>query len=61
MFTRVFNLTGAPAMVLQCGWSRAGLPIGLQVSAARGADSVLLAATARIETLLEIPRRQPAD
>jgi Asp-tRNA(Asn)/Glu-tRNA(Gln) amidotransferase A subunit family amidase len=56
----VFNLTGAPALVLQCGWSRTGLPIGLQLSAARGADAALLSAAARIETILNIPRREPA-
>lgn len=60
MFTRVFNLTGAPALVLQCGWSRTGLPIGLQLSAARGADAALLSAAARIETILNIPGREPA-
>jgi 2-dehydropantoate 2-reductase len=60
MFTRVFNLTGAPALVLQCGWSQTGLPIGLQLSAARGADATLLSAAARIETILNIPRREPA-
>ena len=60
LFTRVFNLTGSPALVLQCGWSRAGLPIALQLSAARGADSALLGAAARIEQILDIPRREPA-
>jgi 2-dehydropantoate 2-reductase len=60
MFTRVFNVIGAPALVLPCGWSRVGLPVALQLSAARGADSALLAAAFRIEAILDIPRREPA-
>jgi 2-dehydropantoate 2-reductase len=58
-FTRVFNVTGAPALALQCGWSRAGLPIGLQLSAARGGDAQLLAAASRVEAILDVPRREP--
>lgn len=30
-YTRLFNLTGEPAIVLPCGLTREGLPIGLQV------------------------------
>ncbi len=30
-FTRLFNLTGSPAIVLPCGRTAAGLPIGLQI------------------------------
>ncbi len=56
-FTRVFNVTGAPALVLPCGWSADGLPIGLQLSARRGADLELLAAAAEIERLLAFEPR----
>ncbi len=60
MFTRVYNLTGAPALVLPCGWSAEGLPIGVQLSAPHGADAILLAAATRVEEWLAVPRRQPA-
>ena len=30
-FTRMFNLTGNPAIVLPCGLTQSGLPIGLQI------------------------------
>jgi len=59
-FTKVFNLTGEPALVLPCGWSRSGLPISLQLSSARGADAALLAAAARVEAILDQPRHEPA-
>ena len=60
MFTRVYNLTGAPALVLPCGWGAEGLPIGVQLSARRGADAALLAAAGRVEEILAVPRREPA-
>jgi Asp-tRNA(Asn)/Glu-tRNA(Gln) amidotransferase A subunit family amidase len=59
MFTRVYNLTGAPAIVLPCGWNGDGLPIGVQLSSAPGSDLALLAAAARIEAILGVERRPP--
>jgi 2-dehydropantoate 2-reductase len=55
LFTRMHNVTGTPALVLPCGWSD-GLPVGLQLSAAPGRDSALLAAAASVETVLAFAR-----
>jgi Asp-tRNA(Asn)/Glu-tRNA(Gln) amidotransferase A subunit family amidase len=55
MFTGVFNLTGDPALVLPCGWDE-GLPVGIQLSAPRGADMALLAAASLIEPVLAFER-----
>jgi 2-dehydropantoate 2-reductase len=60
MFTAVHNVTGAPALVLPCGWSATGLPIGLQLSSPRGTDMALLAAARSIESALAVEPREPA-
>jgi 2-dehydropantoate 2-reductase len=60
LFTAVFNVTGDPALVLPCGWDPNGLPIGIQLSAPRGADMPLLAAAALIEQALAFSRRSPS-
>jgi len=60
MFTGIFNLTGDPAIVLHCGWSRSGLPIGLQLSTPIDTDSFLLAAAEFVETTLNVEKRAPA-
>ena len=57
LFTGVFNLTGDPALVLPCGWDD-GLPVGIQLSAPRGADMALLAAASLIEPVLAFDRRR---
>ncbi|MEO3869479.1 amidase family protein [Nonomuraea sp. B12E4] len=60
LFTAVHNLTGAPALVLPCGWSADGLPIGLQLSSARGTDMRLLALAGYVESALAVEPRPPA-
>jgi 2-dehydropantoate 2-reductase len=56
LFTAVFNVTGAPAVVMPCGWDSRGLPVGIQLSAPRGADMALLAAASLIEDALAFER-----
>ncbi|GAB2856581.1 hypothetical protein GCM10027176_68750 [Actinoallomurus bryophytorum] len=60
LFTAVHNLTGAPALVLPCGWGSTGLPIGLQLSSPFGTDSALLALAAYVESTLAVESRDPA-
>jgi aspartyl-tRNA(Asn)/glutamyl-tRNA(Gln) amidotransferase subunit A len=41
--TRPFNVLGLPTITVPCGCTSAGLPVGLQLAAARGAEATLLA------------------
>jgi aspartyl-tRNA(Asn)/glutamyl-tRNA(Gln) amidotransferase subunit A len=41
-FTRMFNLTGHPALVLPCGRTAEGLPIGLQIVGAHGQEDKMI-------------------
>jgi aspartyl-tRNA(Asn)/glutamyl-tRNA(Gln) amidotransferase subunit A len=52
MFTGPFNVTGDPAVVVPCGFTDEGLPVGLQLSAPRGEDMALLAAALVVESSL---------
>ena len=36
--TRPFNVYGLPSISVNCGFSKSGLPIGLQITGAPGAD-----------------------
>ena len=52
IFTAPYNVTGQPAIVIPCGATSEGLPVGLQLAAAPGQDSLLLAAAAVVERVL---------
>ena len=41
--TRPFNILGLPTISLNCGCSKSGLPIGLQITGAPGAEGAVLA------------------
>ena len=41
--TRPFNVYGLPSISLNCGFSKSGLPIGLQITGAPGAEGLVLA------------------
>ena len=50
-FTFPFNLTGQPAASVPCGFSSAGLPIGLQIVGRRWDDRGVLRAAAAFEAI----------
>jgi aspartyl-tRNA(Asn)/glutamyl-tRNA(Gln) amidotransferase subunit A len=58
-FTYPFNLTGQPAATAPCGFTRDGLPIGLQIVGRRLEDATVLRAAAAYETTVPWAARQP--
>jgi aspartyl-tRNA(Asn)/glutamyl-tRNA(Gln) amidotransferase subunit A len=59
-FTYPFNMSHQPAATVPCGFSTAGLPIGVQVVGPRHADGLVLAACAAIEAALPWRDRWPS-
>jgi amidase len=60
-FTPPFNLVGFPAASVPAGTSGDGLPIGVQLAAARGGEALLLSVARQLETLRPWPRHAPLD
>jgi aspartyl-tRNA(Asn)/glutamyl-tRNA(Gln) amidotransferase subunit A len=63
-FSYPFNLTQQPAISVPCGFTAAGLPIGLQLVAAKYADALVLRAArafeaARPQPMPQAPRGAP--
>jgi len=62
IFTYPFNLTGQPAASVPCGFTKDGLPIGLQIVGRRFDDVTVLRASAAFETARPwIARRPPVS
>lgn len=57
--TRPFNVLGWPALALPCGFSNAGLPIGLQLVGPPQQEDSLLQAGAALEDAFGIAARRP--
>ena len=55
--TRPFNVLGLPTVSLPCGFTQSGLPIGLQLAAAPGADAEVLALAHAYEQATEWHKR----
>lgn len=53
------NVAGVPALALPCGFSRSGLPIGLQLVGPAGADERLLALGSLYQAETDWHRRRP--
>jgi aspartyl-tRNA(Asn)/glutamyl-tRNA(Gln) amidotransferase subunit A len=58
-FTAPFNLTGLPALSLPCGFTSAGLPIGLQIISRPWAEAQVLRAGNAYELATEWRLREP--
>ena len=59
--TFVVTLTGCPALSLPCGFTRDGLPIGLQIVGPSHGDAEVIAAASLLERKLGIAPRLPID
>ena len=58
-FTAPFALTGHPAISIPCGFSRDGLPIGLQLVGPHGSEALLLKVAGAFETATHWTERRP--
>jgi aspartyl-tRNA(Asn)/glutamyl-tRNA(Gln) amidotransferase subunit A len=56
-FTAPFNLTGLPALSVPCGWSQAGLPIGLQIVSRAWAEKRIILAGELFERSVNVPKQ----
>jgi aspartyl-tRNA(Asn)/glutamyl-tRNA(Gln) amidotransferase subunit A len=56
---RPFNVLGWPALAMPCGFSGAGLPIGLQLVSAPNQEETLFRAGAALEDSLGLLERHP--
>jgi Asp-tRNA(Asn)/Glu-tRNA(Gln) amidotransferase A subunit family amidase len=59
-FTYPFNMTGQPASSVPCGFTKGGLPIGLQIVGRRFDDATVLRASAAFERARPWADRRPA-
>jgi len=55
------SLTTAPAMSLPCGFTKDGLPVGLQIVARPRGEARLLSGAAQLERLLDLSTVHPID
>jgi aspartyl-tRNA(Asn)/glutamyl-tRNA(Gln) amidotransferase subunit A len=58
-FGNPFNLTGQPAISIPCGFTKGGLPIGLQIVGPRFGDRRVLRAAAAFEGVRSFAKRRP--
>ena len=58
--TRPFNVWGIPAISVPCGFTKAGLPIGLQIATAARRDDVVLRVAHGYEQTMDWHKRTPS-
>jgi aspartyl-tRNA(Asn)/glutamyl-tRNA(Gln) amidotransferase subunit A len=59
-FVRPFNVNGFPAITVPCGFSQAGLPIGLQIAGRPFAEETVLRAAHAYEQSTDWHKRRPS-
>lgn len=59
-FTYPFNMTGQPAISVPCGFTRAGLPVGLQIIGPRHRDEWVLQAAHAYQSIEPLTEQRPA-
>jgi len=59
--TRPINLTGLPTVSVPCGSTRAGFPIGMQITGRAGEDATVLRLACAYEQATEWHKRAPAS
>jgi amidase len=59
--TFAITLTGCPALSLPCGFTREGLPVGLQLIGPPHGEHRLLSAAALLESVLQLSTTTPID
>jgi aspartyl-tRNA(Asn)/glutamyl-tRNA(Gln) amidotransferase subunit A len=59
--TRPFNVWGLPAISVPCGFTRGGMPIGLQVAAGPGREDVVLSLAHAYEQATEWSKKSPKE
>lgn len=60
VFAFPFNFSGQPAISLPLGWSKKGIPIGVQLVGRYGDEATVLAASAQLEQHMPWKDRKPA-
>ena len=59
--TSPFNVYGWPAISIPCGFTRRGLPVGLQIAGRNGSEDVVLRVACAYEQATNWRTRRPAD
>ena len=59
VFALPLNISGQPAISLPLGWSKGGVPIGVQLVGRHGDETTVLAASAQLEQEMPWKGRRP--